>query len=106
MPFRTILTVLAVLTAPRLVSAQFFDPPKESKAPAEKKPAAEQRSEEKPAGGGGGSREGSGLPSFDPGSEIVSFDGKLWNITDNRIFQARFEKYLSAPESPEAEDAQ
>ena len=45
------------------------------------------------------------LPSFDPGSEVLSFDGKLWNVTNNRLFRARFEKYLAAPESPVAEDA-
>ena len=45
------------------------------------------------------------LPSFDPGSEVLSFDGKIWNVNNNRLFRARFEKYLAAPESPEAEDA-
>ena len=45
------------------------------------------------------------LPSFNPGSEILSFDGKLWNVNNNRLFRARFEKYLGAPESPETEDA-
>lgn len=45
------------------------------------------------------------LPSFDPGSETVTWNGKMWNITNNRIFRARFEKYLAAPESPAAEDA-
>lgn len=44
------------------------------------------------------------LPSFDPGSEVLSFDGKLWNVNNNRLFRARFEKYLAAPESPEQED--
>lgn len=44
------------------------------------------------------------LPSFDPGSELFSFDGKLWNITNNRLFRGRFEKYLAAPESPAAAD--
>ena len=44
------------------------------------------------------------LPSFDPGSEILSFDGKLWNVNNNRLFRARFEKYLAAPESAEQED--
>jgi len=39
------------------------------------------------------------LPGFDPGSDIVQWDGKRWNISDNRIFEARFEKFLNAPES-------
>ena len=32
------------------------------------------------------------------------WDGKTWNITNNRLFQARFEKYLNAPEATTAED--
>ncbi len=35
---------------------------------------------------------------FDPGTEVVTWGGRFWNISDNRIFRARFEKYLSAPE--------
>ncbi|NJK90371.1 MAG: hypothetical protein HC904_00190 [Blastochloris sp.] len=44
---------------------------------------------------------GRDLPFLDPSSEVVSWDGKLWNIKDNRIFRARFEKYLNSPEEPE-----
>jgi hypothetical protein len=40
---------------------------------------------------------GRDLPAFDPGSEVVAYDGKLWNINNNRVFRARFEKYLNAP---------
>ena len=35
---------------------------------------------------------------FDPGTEVLSFNGKNWNVTNNRVFQARFEKFLNAPE--------
>lgn len=59
-----------------------------------------------PATGGGGAAPGGDgskflgkdVPSFDPGSEMLSWDGKNWNISNQRVFQARFEKYLSAPE--------
>lgn len=40
---------------------------------------------------------GRDVPAFDPGSDVMSFDGKIWNINDNRLFRARFEKYLNAP---------
>lgn len=40
---------------------------------------------------------GRDVPGFDPGSEVASFDGKIWNINNNRFFRARFEKYLNAP---------
>lgn len=47
---------------------------------------------------------GRDIPAFDPGSEVVSFDGKLWNISNNRIMRARFEKYLNAPAATGAAD--
>lgn len=44
------------------------------------------------------------LPSMDPGSETVSWDGKLWNISNNRLARAKFEIYLATPEANSAED--
>lgn len=49
---------------------------------------------------------GNEIPVFDPGSEVLTFNGKNWNVTNNRIFQARFEKYLNAPEATSAEEQQ
>ena len=46
---------------------------------------------------GGSSFLGKDVPFFDPGSNIVTWDGKSWNISNNAIFEARFEKYLNAP---------
>lgn len=37
------------------------------------------------------------LPTFHPGAEIASWNGRSWDITNNRIFESRFEKYLSTP---------
>lgn len=39
---------------------------------------------------------GQAVPFLDPGSEVITWDGKHWNINDNRLFGARFEKYLNA----------
>lgn len=47
---------------------------------------------------------GNDVPKFDPGSEILMWDGKNWNVNNNRLFQARFEKYLAAPEATTEED--
>lgn len=41
---------------------------------------------------------------FDPSAEIITWNGRSWNVTDNRIFQARFEKFLNAPEENTEED--
>lgn len=43
---------------------------------------------------------------MDPGSEVMTFNGKNWNVANNRIFQARFEKYLNAPEATTKEDTE
>jgi hypothetical protein len=34
----------------------------------------------------------------------VAWDGKVWNVTNNRMFQARLEKYLASPEANTPED--
>jgi len=47
---------------------------------------------------------GKDVPVFNPGTEIVQWDGQTWNINDNRFFEARFEKYLNAPESVSRDD--
>jgi len=46
---------------------------------------------------------GGDVPAFDPGSEVMTWDGKIWNIQDQRVFRARFEKYLNAEEEAGAE---
>src|SRR5207245_1581747 len=49
---------------------------------------------------------GNSVPTLNPSSEVLTWDGKNWNVNDNRIFQARFEKYLNAPEETSQEDQQ
>lgn len=88
-----------------MLCAQVPDAPAPGGAPAAA-PAAQ------PAGNGaaGGKKTGGFLgkdvPGFDPGTETMTWDGKNWNVNNNRIFQARFEKYLNAPEETTAEDKQ
>lgn len=47
---------------------------------------------------------GGALPAMDPGNETVTWDGKMWNVTNNRMFRARLEKYLASPEANGPED--
>ncbi len=81
-------------------------------APAPAAPAGGGPPAAQPAGnGGGGAKKGGNflgkdVPAFDPGTETMTWDGKNWNVNNNRIFQARFEKYLNAPEETTAEDRQ
>ncbi|HEY8899795.1 MAG TPA: hypothetical protein VIM61_05240 [Chthoniobacterales bacterium] len=86
--------LLAAALAPAL--AQVADPPPAAPAPAPASAAS-------PSGGSQSSFLGKDVPFFDPDSETVSWDGKTWNVSNNRVFQARFEKYLNAPEEDDAE---
>ncbi|MEE3176288.1 MAG: hypothetical protein VX269_02940, partial [Verrucomicrobiota bacterium] len=47
---------------------------------------------------------GTDLPVFNPGTEIFSWDGQNWNINNNRLMRARFEKYLNAPADSSEDD--
>jgi hypothetical protein len=49
---------------------------------------------------------GRDVPAFDPGSEVMSYDGKLWNINNNRLFRARFEKFLNASAATDKADVE
>ncbi len=84
-----------------MLSAQVPDAP----APAAPAAPAAQPAAGAPAGGKKtGGFLGKDVPSFDPGTEVMTWDGKNWNVNNNRIFQARFEKYLNAPEETSAND--
>ena len=104
------------------VSSEFQNVPRQSQNPAQPaqptppppQPAQPQPAQGAPTSssgqssspGGGSSFLGKDVPFFDPGSNIVTWDGKSWNISNNALFQARFEKYLNAPSAispPEAE---
>jgi len=105
-PLVILLASAAVAAAQGDVSSEFQNPPAKSQ------PAPQQSS-----GGGGGGNGGGGnssggssflgkdTPFFDPGSEIVTWDGKSWNINNNRLVEARFEKYLNAPPAMTEADA-
>lgn len=49
---------------------------------------------------------GRDVPVFDPGSDVAGLDGKIWNVNNNRLFRARFEKYLNAPAETKEADLQ
>ena len=77
-------------------------PASPSPAPTTSQPPAANATPNKPSS----SFLGKDLPAFDPGTEILTWDGRNWNINNNRLFAARFEKYLNAPEATTAEDQQ
>src|SRR5215203_750559 len=109
-------TLLVCTFAAAAAFAQVPDSPSPPPASAPSAPAAAPGSS--PVGQNGGSSApapstaasankspfGQEVPVFDPGSEVLTFNGKNWNVTNNRIFQARFEKFLNAPEATNAEE--
>jgi len=38
------------------------------------------------------------LPALDPSGGLLRFNGQTWDINNNALFRARFEKYLNTPE--------
>lgn len=97
--FRVLSHIFLALTVLPAALAQVPDrapsAPAQPAAPAPA-PASPQASQGK-APEGNTSFLGKDMPMFNPGSEIVTWDGKNWNINNNRLFEARFEKYLNAP---------
>ncbi|MFT5857759.1 MAG: hypothetical protein ACI8XO_005021 [Verrucomicrobiales bacterium] len=49
---------------------------------------------------------GTDVPVFDPGTDNFTWDGKSWNINNNRLVRMRFEKYLSTREADSTEDGE
>ena len=90
--------LIAALGLPAMLSAQVYQPPAQQ-------PASN-------SGGGTnttivnrqpsqGNRQvaGNDMPWLDPTNNVLSFDGKAFNVQDNQIFRSRFEKFLNAPEA-------
>jgi len=95
---------LFLLTLTLAARAQVFDPTTTGGAPA---PANTSGPSPSPAGGPPPRQIlGQDAPFLDPGSETAQWDGHVWNITNNRIFRARFEKYLATPEDRTGRDAE
>jgi len=51
-----------------------------------------------PAAGGPGEAFDSHLPGIDPSAGLMRFNGQTWDVSNNLLFKARFEKFLSTPE--------
>lgn len=86
-----------------LAFAQVVDSP----PPAQPAPAAAPAPASAPAAESGSQSNflGKDVPFFDPGNETVTWDGRTWNVGNNRFFQARFEKYLNAPAETDVQSA-
>ena len=92
------LSILLTLPLAVTVHAQVFDPTdnKGSAPSGNSAPAGQEKPKQ---------FLGQDVPFMDPGSEVAQWDGHAWNITNNRVFRARFEKFLAAPEDATGKDA-
>ncbi len=99
-----ILTLIAATSMP----AQVLPGSGGGGAPAPQ-PSSSPATDSSPRSGGsskksGGNLLGDAVPFLDPGSETATWDGKMWNVSNNRLVKARFEVYLATPEADGAED--
>jgi hypothetical protein len=104
MKFFLSLAIVCQLAGSSAMFAQVFTPPSQQKTPAANNDSSTTTVNTTSSGKQSGQMLGNDAPFFDPGSETFFFDGKAWNITNNRVFAARFEKYLNAPPSESEAD--
>lgn len=100
----TTFRLLAGCLLPGVLSAQVLPAPGLAPAP---QPAPASSSGASSSSGQNpqqGSMFGGVLPHLDTGSETVSWDGKMWNLTNNRLARSKFEIYLATPEADSADD--
>ena len=93
---RLALALAALLPAASLLAQVPDAPAPGGPAPAPAAPAAPASSAPAPDQPPSNNFLGKDVPFLDPGGEMLSWDGKHWNINNNRLFGARFEKYLNA----------
>jgi hypothetical protein len=99
-----LLLAFAIAPLVHAQSSESLNPPASSPAaPAAPRPPAASQPSSSPLAGDS-SFLGRDIPVLNPGSDTVIWDGKAWNVQDNRLFRARFEKYLNAPEETARED--
>ena len=106
MKLPTHILILSGLLLPGIFHAQVYTPPTQGGGGGGGQPSSNQTTiVNKPQQNQGNQQVvGNDVPYFDPTTDIFTFDGKSFNASDNRVFRARFEKYLNAPEATSQED--
>jgi len=86
--------------------AQVYTPPTNSGGGRGGTPQSNNTTIVNQGGGSQGNQQvvGNYVPYFDPTTDVFMFDGKSFNVNDNRVFRARFEKHLNAQEASSSED--
>lgn len=99
--------LISALLLPGMLAAQVLPTPGMQPAAAPSSPPPSSSSSSNGGGQQGGQQGGmfgGALPHVDPGNETVTWDGKMWSMSNNRLARAKFEIYLATPEANSAED--
>ncbi len=98
--------ISALVSPIGLVQAQVYTPPTNNGGGSGSATQSNNTTIVNQGGGSKGNQQvvGNDVPYFDPTTDVFTFDGKSFNVNDNRVFRARFEKYLNAQEASSAED--
>lgn len=99
--------LITALLLPGMLAAQVLPTPGMQPAAAPSSPPPSSSSSSNGGGQQGGQQGGmfgGALPHVDPGNETVTWDGKMWSMSNNRLARAKFEIYLATPEANSAED--
>lgn len=105
-------TLLCLVSAGCMTTAAWAQAPGSAPASPSPAPAASAPSSNSGSSSGSSSKSSEGgskflgkdVPFLDPTNDMVTWDGKNINLNNNRIFRARFEKYLNAPASATEEE--
>ncbi len=89
-----------ILALTLTATAQVYTPPPKQPAPAPTGRDTVTRTQPQQTQQGG--LFGNELRFYNPSNELISFNGQTWASSDNRLMEARFEKYLNEPEESHA----
>lgn len=66
--------------------------------------SSQSQGQSKSKSSGSGTMMGNLFPMFDPSTETMLFEGQMWDVSNNRLLNARFEKYLNSPPANTKDD--
>tara|TARA_R110000850_G_scaffold167905_4_gene292922 strand:- start:767 stop:2695 length:1929 start_codon:yes stop_codon:yes gene_type:complete len=93
-----LLSVGSILVSGLVADAQVYTPPTQGSNSGGGGPSSNQTTIVNQGGSKQGNQQvvGNDVPYLDPTTDVFTFDGKSFNVGDNRVFRARFEKYLNS----------
>ena len=97
---------LALTLSSLSVSAQVYTPPTGNGNKPSSTPTDTHTRSQPQNSGNQGSVLGNEIGFYNPSDDTISWNGNTWASSDNRLFEARFQKYLNEPEESSEEATQ